>query len=159
MALMSYAAHEQRLEAASERFSDLIAQLTNAAEAGRDSVEYASKVAVLAQQFALASTDFCEALSIVHCDNLSIHGEIPNENPDDLADWAKRVAHDRTYVPFEGVRSVRRAPVPAATEPHASILREAVEVLGEDELRKRYNAAIGALGNAAPAVIYQEAAE
>lgn len=108
---MTYAAHEQRLEAAYERLTDLQAQLTNTAQAGRDSIEYAAKVAVLAQQAALASSDFWEALSIVHCDNLAIPGETPNENPDDFADWARRVAHDRSYAPFEGVRRVRTAPV------------------------------------------------
>lgn len=106
---MTYAAHEQRLEAAYERLTDLQAQLTNAAQAGRDSIEYASKVSVLAQQAALASVEFWEALSVVHCDNLSIKDETPNENPDDFAYWAKCVAQSRSYAPFEGVRGPVRS--------------------------------------------------
>jgi hypothetical protein len=105
---MSYAFHEQKLEDAADRFVGLIVQLRNAAMSGRDSVEYAAKVSALASQFALASTDFCEGFSVVHCDNLDINGETPNENPDDLADWARRVSHTRSYGPFEGIRSPSR---------------------------------------------------
>ena len=108
---MTYTSNAQRLETASERLIDLVAQMTNAAETGRDSVEYAAKMAALAQDWVKTNVKFTEALSDVHCDNLNIHGETSCENPDDFADWAKRVAHDRTYAPFEGVRGVRRAPV------------------------------------------------
>lgn len=105
---MSYTKHSQNLEIAAARFSDLLANLHHAVTTGRDSYESAAKVAVLAHQIARVSSDFYEALSEVHCDNLAIVGETPNENPDDFADWAKRVACDRSYAPFEGVRGVNK---------------------------------------------------
>ena len=101
---MTYAKNTQTLEIAAARFSDLLANLHHAVITGRDSVESAAKVAVLSHQLAKVSCDFYEALSVVHCDNLVIADETPNENADDFADWAKRVAHSRTYAPFEGVR-------------------------------------------------------
>ena len=105
---MSYASHEQKLEEAADRFVGLVVQIRNALMAGRDSIEYAAKVSALASQFALASTDLIEAASVVHCDNLNIKGEVPCENSDDFADWCRRVAHSRTYAPFEGIRSSSR---------------------------------------------------
>lgn len=121
---MSYAANASKLETASERLLELIAQITHAVEAGRNSHESASKVAVLAQQTALASTDFWEALSIVHCDTLGLDPRAeewngfrtvcpnsPNDNADDFADWAKTVAHERSYG-----RTIDLRPMLAAAE-------------------------------------------
>lgn len=102
---MSYQRNAQQLEAASERLIGLISQLTHNVQTGCDGVESAAKVSVLAAQAALASSDFWEALSEVHCDTLNIKGETPCENSDDFADWARRVAHSRSYAPFEGIRS------------------------------------------------------
>lgn len=102
---MSYAANAQKLETASERLMELVSQLRDTAQAGQDSIEYASKMKVLGAQAALAETGFWEALSAVHCDNLNIQGETPCENADDFAQWAKCVAHTRSIAPFEGIRS------------------------------------------------------
>ncbi len=103
----NYRKHSENLEIAAARFSDLLAGLHHAVTTGLDSYESAAKVAVLATQVARVSSDFYEALTVVHCDNLSIEGETPCENSDDFAAWAKLAAHDRSYAPFEGVRSVR----------------------------------------------------
>jgi len=99
---MSYPAHEQTLDAASERLIEHIRHLTRTALAGRDSVAYASKLSVLATQAALSDPDFWEALTVVHCDNLSLRGVTPCENPGDFAVWARQVAHERSIAPFPG---------------------------------------------------------
>ena len=101
---MSSPDNAQKLDISAYRLIQAIADLTKAALAGTDSVEYAAKIKVLAPRAALASTDFFEALSVVHCDNLNIPDETPCENSDDFAEWAGRVAHSRTYAPFEGIR-------------------------------------------------------
>lgn len=105
---MPYAQNTQSLEIAAARFSDLLTGLHHAVITGRDSYESAAKVAVLAHQIAKVEAEFWEAVSALHCDALEIAGETPCENSDDFADWAKRVAHDRSYAPFEGVRGVTK---------------------------------------------------
>jgi hypothetical protein len=102
---MSYQANAQKLETSSERLLELVAQITHAVETGRDSHESAAKVSTLGQQLALASSDFFEALTVVHCDNLSL-SDVPNENSDDFADWARRVAHKRSYGPFPSLTTL-----------------------------------------------------
>jgi len=98
----SYAANTRKLSEAHSRFTELVDQINHAAITGHDNVAYAAKVSVLAQQLALASTDFFESLTVVHCDNLSLR-ETPCENADDFAVWARRVAHERSYAPFPAV--------------------------------------------------------
>ena len=102
---MSYKANAQKLETASARFTELLERITHTVQTGRDSIESAAKVSVLAQQAALASTDFWEALSTVHCDNLSL-SDTPCENSDDFAVWARDVAHSRSYAPFPNARVI-----------------------------------------------------
>ncbi|MCB5173685.1 hypothetical protein [Microvirga lenta] len=96
---MSFASNARNLSVAHNRFVELIDQVNHAAITGRDSIASAAEVSVLAQQVALASTNFFERLTEVHCDNLAVR-ETPCENADDFAVWARRVAHERYYAPF-----------------------------------------------------------
>lgn len=108
---MTTASNDQKLEVAADRLATIVQGLRDAALAGRDSYEYAAKIKVITAQFANASVAFCEAFSTVHHDTLDIVGETPCENPEDLAEWCARIAIDRSFAPYEGVRSVRRTPV------------------------------------------------
>lgn len=92
-----------------------ISAITEAILDGRDSVEYAAKVGVMARQLCLASHTFYENTSLLHADALGIDPDeevpsqfgrgfyrpnSPSENPDDFAGWATELAKDRSYGPL-----------------------------------------------------------
>lgn len=107
---------QQKLIEMADRLSAMVLGLRDAVLSGRDSYEYASKIKVIACQASLADRDFWEALSQAHYDTLEIADETTCENSCDFADFAHRIAVDRSFAPFEGVRSVRRTPLPMAAE-------------------------------------------